>query len=63
MRLLIQLVNHASVTVDGRATGSIDKGYLVFVGVSDSDTVDIADKMLKKLVNLRIFKDENDKTN
>jgi len=63
MRLLIQLVNHASVTVDGRATGSIDKGYLVFVGVSDSDTVDIADKMLKKLVNLRIFKDENGKTN
>ena len=63
MRLLIQLVNHASVTVDGRTTGSIDKGYLVFVGVSDSDTVDIADKMLKKLVNLRIFKDENDKTN
>ncbi len=63
MRLLIQLVNHASVTVDGRVTGSIDKGYLVFVGVSDSDTVEIADKMLKKLVNLRIFKDENDKTN
>ncbi len=63
MRLLIQLVNHASVTVDGRVTGSIDKGYLVFVGVSDSDAVDIADKMLKKLVNLRIFKDENDKTN
>ncbi|MBO4824304.1 MAG: D-tyrosyl-tRNA(Tyr) deacylase [Lachnospiraceae bacterium] len=63
MRLLIQLVNHASVTVDDRVTGSIDKGYLVFVGVSDSDTVEIADKMLKKLVNLRIFKDENDKTN
>ncbi|MCR4679913.1 MAG: D-tyrosyl-tRNA(Tyr) deacylase [Lachnospiraceae bacterium] len=63
MRLLIQLVNHASVTVDDRVTGSIDKGYLAFVGVSDSDTVDIADKMLKKLVNLRIFKDENDKTN
>ena len=39
MRLLIQLVNHASVTVDDRVTGSIDKGYLVFVGVSDSDTV------------------------
>ena len=63
MRLLIQLVNHASVTVDDRVTGSIDKGYLVFVGVSDSDTVEVADKMLKKLVNLRIFKDENDKTN
>ena len=63
MKLLIQLVNHASVTVDGRVTGSIDKGYLVFIGVSNSDTREIADKMLKKLVNLRIFKDENAKTN
>lgn len=63
MRLLIQLVDSASVTVDGKVTGSIDKGLLVFVGVSDTDTEDIADRMLKKLVNLRIFKDENDKTN
>ena len=63
MRLLIQLVNHASVKVDERITGSIDKGFLVFVGVCDADTKEIADKMLKKLVNLRIFKDENDKTN
>ena len=63
MRLLIQLVNKASVTVDEKVIGKIDKGYLVFLGVSDSDTKEIADKMLKKLVNLRVFKDENDKTN
>ena len=63
MRLLVQLVNRASVTVDETVIGRIDKGYLVFVGVSDSDTKEIADKMLKKFVNLRVFKDENDKTN
>lgn len=63
MKLLIQLVNSASVTVDDKVIGKIDKGYLVFLGVSDSDTKEIADKMLKKLVNLRVFKDENDKTN
>ena len=63
MRLLVQLVNSASVTVDEKIIGKIDKGYLVFVGVSNDDTKDIADRMLKKLVNLRVFKDENDKTN
>jgi len=63
MRLLIQLVNHANVTIDGNVVGKIDKGYLVFVGVCDADTKDTADRMLKKLVNLRVFKDENDKTN
>ena len=63
MKLLVQLVNSASVTVDDKIIGKIDKGYLVFLGVSNSDTKEIADKMLKKLVNLRIFKDENDKTN
>ena len=63
MRILIQIVNSASVTVDEKIIGKIDKGYLVFLGVSDSDTKETADKMLKKLVNLRVFKDENDKTN
>ena len=63
MKLLVQLVNTASVTVDKKVIGKIDKGYLVFVGVSNEDTKEIADKMLKKLVNLRVFKDENDKTN
>ena len=63
MKLLVQLVNHASVTVDNTIIGKIDKGYLVFVGVSDADSKDVTDRMLKKLVNLRVFKDENDKTN
>lgn len=63
MRFLIQRVNRASVTVDGRKIGDIGKGLLVFVGISHTDTVEIADKMTKKLTGLRIFEDENGKTN
>lgn len=63
MRFLIQRVNRASVTVDGRKIGEIGKGLLVFVGISHTDTVEIADKMTKKLTGLRIFEDENGKTN
>jgi len=63
MRFLIQRVNHASVTVDGTITGEIKKGFLVFIGICDSDTTQIADKMIKKLTGLRIFDDENGKTN
>lgn len=61
MKFVIQRVNHASVEVDGKVIGSIQKGFLVFVGVYDSDTKEIADKMINKLV--RIFADENGKTN
>ena len=63
MRFVIQRVTHASVTVDGSVTGAIDKGFLVLIGVEESDTKDIADKMIKKLVGMRIFEDENGKTN
>lgn len=63
MRFLVQVVNEAAVRVDGNVVGSIGKGMLVFIGVSDTDTEEIADKMLKKLLNLRIFEDENGKTN
>lgn len=63
MRFLVQVVNEAAVRVDGNVVGSIGKGMLVFIGVSDADTEEIADKMLKKLLNLRIFEDENGKTN
>ena len=63
MRLLIQRVQHADVSVEGELVGSIKKGYLVFIGISDSDTEEIADKMLRKLLNLRLFEDENGKTN
>lgn len=63
MRFVIQRVTHASVTVDGSVTGAIDKGFMVLIGVEESDTKDIADKMIKKLVGMRIFEDENGKTN
>ncbi len=63
MRFVIQRVTHASVTVDGSITGQIDKGFLVLIGVSDEDTKEIADKMIKKLIGLRIFDDSEGKTN
>jgi D-tyrosyl-tRNA(Tyr) deacylase len=63
MRLLIQRVNHAEVKVDGKVVGSIGKGFLVLVGVGKEDTQEVADKYLKKLLGLRIFEDENGKTN
>ena len=63
MKLVIQRVKHASVTVEGNVTGKIGKGFLVFIGIAYSDTKEIADQYVKKLLNLRIFEDENGKTN
>lgn len=63
MKLLIQRVNHAQVTVDGEICGKIGKGLLVFIGVGHNDTREIADKYLKKLLGFRIFEDANGKTN
>lgn len=63
MRFLIQRVQNAGVTVENETIGSISNGLLVFVGVSNTDTREIADKMIHKLLNLRIFSDENGKTN
>lgn len=63
MRFIIQRVQHASVTVDNQITGQIGKGYLVLIGVSGTDTKEIADKMIRKMIGLRIFDDENGKTN
>ena len=63
MKLVIQRVTHASVTVDNNVIGKIGKGYRVLIGVSDTDTKEIADKMLDKMIKLRIFEDENGKTN
>lgn len=63
MRFVIQRVTHASVTVDGNIVGRIGKGFMVLIGISDSDTKETADKMLHKMLGLRIFDDENDKTN
>lgn len=63
MRLVIQRVNHAQVTVDGVVTGAIDKGYLVLLGVADGDTKEMVNRYVEKLSKLRIFPDENGKTN
>lgn len=63
MKFLIQRVTRAKVTVDGNITGSIDKGFLVFIGVCAEDTEAEADKLIRKLLGLRIFDDENGKTN
>ena len=63
MRFVIQRVTRASVTIDGEMTAEIGRGFLVLAGVFEEDTESIADKMVKKLCALRIFQDENGKTN
>ena len=63
MKFVIQRVNHASVKVDGNVVGKIDKGYMVLIGISENDTKEIADNMIKKMIGLRIFEDDNGKTN
>ena len=63
MRFVIQRVTECSVKVDGEVIGKIGKGFMVLIGVADSDTKDTADKMLKKMLGLRIFEDGNGKTN
>lgn len=63
MIFVIQRVSSASVAIEGGVRGAIGKGYMVLVGVADSDTKETADKMVRKMCNLRIFEDENGKTN
>ena len=63
MRIVIQRVNHASVKVDGETIGSIGKGYLLLLGVAEGDTKEMVDRYVKKLSTLRIFADEEGKTN
>ena len=63
MKFVIQRVNNASVTINEKIVGKINKGFLVLIGVSNDDTKEIADKMIKKLIGMRIFDDENGKTN
>ena len=63
MKFLIQRVSHASVEVDAQVLGEIRKGFLVFIGVSQDDTEEIANRMIRKLLGMRIFEDENGKTN
>ncbi|PXV89185.1 D-tyrosyl-tRNA(Tyr) deacylase [Lachnotalea glycerini] len=63
MKFVIQRVNYASVTVEEAVIGNIQKGLLILVGVGQEDTKEEADRLVKKLINLRIFDDENGKTN
>lgn len=63
MRFVIQRVLESSVSVDGEVVGQIGKGFMVLIGVGSGDTRETADKMIKKLIGMRIFEDENGKTN
>lgn len=63
MRTVVQRVSSASVTVDGNIIGKINKGFLVLLGIKSTDTKQDVDYMVKKVINLRIFRDENDKMN
>lgn len=63
MKIVIQRVLEASVSIDGNIRGAIGKGYLLLIGISNEDTREIADKLLTKIAKLRIFEDENGKTN
>lgn len=63
MRVVLQRVTHAAVSIDETVVGSIQKGFFILLGVSDEDTEETADKMADKICKLRIFEDENGKTN
>lgn len=63
MKFVIQRVSHASVEVEQQIIGKIQKGFLVFIGVGQDDTKETADKMIRKLIGMRIFEDQNGKTN
>ncbi len=63
MKFVIQRVQHAEVSVNGECVGAIRKGFLVLIGIEDGDSEALADKMIKKMCGLRIFEDENGKTN
>lgn len=63
MKFVIQRVNKASVEVNNEIVGKINKGFLVLIGITHNDNIEIADKLVKKLINLRVFEDENEKMN
>ena len=63
MKVVLQRVSRAAVSVDGEVIGAIGKGFLLLLGVSDTDTEQTADRMVDKICKLRIFEDENGKTN
>ena len=63
MRVVVQRVKHASVTINGTVNGKINNGFLVLLGVQSTDSAQDVDYLVKKVTNLRIFSDENDKMN
>ena len=63
MKFVVQRVKNAQVDVDNKTVGKIDKGFLVLIGITHTDTKEIADYLVKKLINLRIFEDKNGKMN
>ena len=63
MRVVLQVVDRAEVTVDDRPVGAVKKGFLILLGVENEDTEELTDKMMDKICKLRIFEDENGKTN
>lgn len=63
MKLVVQRVKNANVVIEGKVAGEIKQGYMVLIGVAPTDNKEIADFLVQKLVNLRIFEDENEKMN
>lgn len=63
MRFVIQNVTEGNVSIDGNITGSVGRGFVVLIGIAQTDTEEIADKMIDKMFRLRVFEDENGKTN
>ena len=63
MKAVIQRVKHSSVTVDGELISKINNGFMILLGVMDGDTEEDANKLVKKIPNLRIFEDDNGKMN
>ena len=63
MKFIVQRVKNAKVYVEGKTVGKIEKGYMVLIGITHTDTKEIADYLVKKLINLRVFEDENGKMN
>ena len=63
MKIVVQRVKESSVTIDGKVHGQIEKGFMVLVGFCDGDNETIIDKMIDKMIHLRIFEDENGKMN
>lgn len=63
MRFVVQRVSEASVTVECECIGKINTGFLVLIGIAENDTREIADKLIRKLIGLRIFRDAEGKTN